>query len=115
MLIVLSIGNVRDIFWFRSGEEREARNTPTSQGKIQYQGHHPTHDSIHSNTSKYCRNLYLSNCNDDFQARFALSSTTSWGADDGLFLFNEFYYAVLELFEHPGDPWVKDTLQFWNQ
>ena len=49
------------------------------------------------------------------QARFALSSTSSWGADDGLFVFNEFYYAVLELFEHPGDPWVKDTLQFWNQ
>lgn len=49
-----------------------------------------------------------------FQARFALSSTTSWGTDDGLFLFNEFYYAVLELFEYPEDPWVMDTLQFWN-
>jgi hypothetical protein len=60
-------------------------------------------------------NLYLFNCYPFIQARFALSSTTSWGTDDRLFVFNEFYYAVLELFEYPDDPWVKDTLQFWNQ
>lgn len=116
-IIIIILGNVRNLFRFRIGEEWEARNAPASWRKIQYQDHHPTHDSIHSDTSKRCFqiNLYFVNCYRFIQARFALSSTTSWGTDNGLFLFNDFYYAVLELFEYPGDPWVKDTLQFWNQ
>jgi hypothetical protein len=49
------------------------------------------------------------------QARFALSSCEEWGAEDGLFILQDFYKAILELFADEEDEWVIDTLAWWNE
>ena len=50
-----------------------------------------------------------------FQARFALSSCEEWGVEDGQFILQDFYEAILELFEDEEDEWVVDTLTWWNK
>ncbi|KAG6846504.1 hypothetical protein H0H93_013549, partial [Arthromyces matolae] len=49
------------------------------------------------------------------QTRFALSSVSQWGMQDGLFSMPDFYYNVLSLFDPPSDPWAISTLEFWNK
>ncbi|KAG6894597.1 hypothetical protein C0992_005464 [Termitomyces sp. T32_za158] len=49
------------------------------------------------------------------QLRHALSSTTQWGMQDALFSLEDFYYNVRNLFYPPEDPWVRETLDFWNK
>lgn len=49
------------------------------------------------------------------QARFALSSCEEWGAEDGQFILQDFYHAIIELFEDEEDEWVEQTLGWWNK
>lgn len=49
------------------------------------------------------------------QARFALSSCEEWGVEDGQFILQDFYHAILELFEDEEDKWVVETLAWWNR
>jgi hypothetical protein len=44
-----------------------------------------------------------------------LSSCEEWGAEDGLFILQDFYQAVLELFDDEEDEWVIETLAWWNE
>jgi hypothetical protein len=38
-----------------------------------------------------------------------------WRLDDGLFIKEEFFNAIVELLEtDPDDDWCKDTLAWWN-
>lgn len=46
------------------------------------------------------------------QARFALSSCEEWGVEDGQFILQDFYHAILELFEDEEDKWV---VAWWNR
>lgn len=51
------------------------------------------------------------------QARFALSSMSSWTTWDGIFSYEEFYDSIVNLFEYnpgPKHPWVIETLKWWN-
>ena len=50
------------------------------------------------------------------QAYIALSSMAQWGSSDNLFNVQLFYDAIVEMFERdPNDPWVVDTLEWWNE
>lgn len=50
------------------------------------------------------------------QARFMLSSCEQWMPTDGDFDAIKFYNNIVELFEaDEDDPWVKETLEFWNK
>jgi hypothetical protein len=45
-----------------------------------------------------------------------LNSTEHWTALDGNFNLEVFYNLIVDLFEQdPNDPWVVDTLEFWNK
>jgi hypothetical protein len=44
-----------------------------------------------------------------------LSSCEEWGAEDGQFILEDFFHAVLELFEDEEDEWVVGTLDWWNE
>ncbi|KAG6872227.1 hypothetical protein C0992_009749, partial [Termitomyces sp. T32_za158] len=49
------------------------------------------------------------------QARFALSSVEKWTRKDGNFDLQRFFEMVVRLFEsNPEQPWVIDTLRWWN-
>jgi hypothetical protein len=49
------------------------------------------------------------------QARFALSSCEEWGAEDGVFILQDFYNVILELFSDEKDEWAVQTLAWWNK
>ena len=50
------------------------------------------------------------------QGRFMLSSCEHWTTVDGDFDAIKFYNNIVELFEADADdPWVKETLEFWNK
>ena len=50
------------------------------------------------------------------QAYIALSSMSQWGSSDNLFNLQLFYDAIVEMFKRdPDDPWVLDTLEWWNE
>lgn len=59
--------------------------------------------------------FWLSKLTYMFQARFALSSCEEWGVEDGQFILQDFYEAILELFEDEEDEWVVKTLSWWNK
>ena len=61
--------------------------------------------------------FHLVNCSqlNSVQARFALSSCEEWGAEDGQFILQDFYQAILELFDDEEDEWAVDTLAWWNE
>jgi hypothetical protein len=45
-----------------------------------------------------------------------LGSTEQWLTMDGDFNLQTFYNLIVELFERePDDPWVVETLSFWNR
>jgi hypothetical protein len=45
-----------------------------------------------------------------------LSSCEQWSAVDGEFKMEQFYDLITDLFERdPNDPWVVETLAFWNK
>ena len=45
-----------------------------------------------------------------------LGSTEQWSITDGDFNLEHLYNMIVRLFEHnPNNPWVLDTLAFWNQ
>jgi len=45
----------------------------------------------------------------------ALSSMSQWSSYDGLFNLEEFYTTIVTMFEkNMDDPWVADTLAWWN-
>jgi hypothetical protein len=45
-----------------------------------------------------------------------LGSTEKWTALDGSFNLETFYDLIVKLFEDdPSDPWVVDTIAFWNK
>ncbi|KAJ3738087.1 hypothetical protein EV360DRAFT_90846 [Lentinula raphanica] len=49
------------------------------------------------------------------QARFALSSRSSWSRSDSKFKFDRFYLNILSIFEHASDKWKESLLKFWNR
>ncbi|KAJ3975257.1 hypothetical protein EV361DRAFT_946344 [Lentinula raphanica] len=49
------------------------------------------------------------------QARFALSSCSSWSRSDSKFKFDRFYLNILSIFEHASDKWKESLLKFWNR
>jgi hypothetical protein len=56
---------------------------------------------------------------DTCQLRFALSSATAWNSMDGLFNYQEFYYACVDYFEIVPGPVaqarVTNLLEWWNK
>jgi hypothetical protein len=38
----------------------------------------------------------------------------AWSTEDGDFKIAEFYDHIVQLFDEPDDPWVVDTLAWWN-
>lgn len=39
-----------------------------------------------------------------------------WGSTDNLFNLHEFYNTIVAMFEKdPDDPWVVETLEWWNE
>ncbi|KAG6835577.1 hypothetical protein H0H93_016837 [Arthromyces matolae] len=49
-------------------------------------------------------------------ARFALSSCEEWCIEDGNFNLWRFFENIVAIFEDdPDDPWVVDTLEWWDQ
>jgi hypothetical protein len=41
---------------------------------------------------------------------------SQWGSSDNLFNLQEFYNAIVAMFEtEPQHPWVVDTLEWWNE
>lgn len=49
------------------------------------------------------------------QARFCLSSKRMWSLKDELFSYRTFYQAILLRLADREDPWVQDTLMWWNE
>ncbi|TFY75272.1 hypothetical protein EWM64_g8740, partial [Hericium alpestre] len=50
------------------------------------------------------------------KVRFALTSKERWNPEDGSYKYEEAYDKVVALFEdHPNDPWVLDTLAWYNK
>jgi len=50
------------------------------------------------------------------QAYIALSSMSQWGSYDDLFNLQDFYTTIVMMFEQdPNDPWVIETLEWWNE
>ncbi|KAJ3765893.1 hypothetical protein FB446DRAFT_828542 [Lentinula raphanica] len=49
------------------------------------------------------------------QARFALSSRSSWTRSDSKFKFDRFYFNILGIFEHASDKWKESLFRFWNR
>ncbi|KAJ3819653.1 hypothetical protein F5880DRAFT_1593247, partial [Lentinula raphanica] len=49
------------------------------------------------------------------QARFALSSRSSWTRSDSKFKFDQFYFNILSIFEHASDKWKESLFRFWNR
>ena len=46
----------------------------------------------------------------------ALSSMSQWASYDNVFNLEEFYNSIVMTFEtDPKDPWVVDTLEWWNE
>lgn len=48
------------------------------------------------------------------QARFALSSKSSWKIKDEHFHYRSFYQEVVQKLSNVTDPWVEETLGWWN-
>jgi hypothetical protein len=41
---------------------------------------------------------------------------SQWGSFDNIFNLQEFYNTIVAMFEtDPQDPWVKATLEWWNE
>jgi hypothetical protein len=49
------------------------------------------------------------------QARFCISSKKTWSFNDNNFSYRTFYQAILGIFVDDDDPWVRDTLVWWNE
>jgi hypothetical protein len=49
------------------------------------------------------------------QARFCLSSKRMWSIKDELFSYRTFYMAIVLRLADREDPWVQDTLAWWNE
>ncbi|KAJ3732739.1 hypothetical protein DFJ43DRAFT_1223849 [Lentinula guzmanii] len=49
------------------------------------------------------------------QARFALSSRSSWTRSDSKFKFDRFYLNILSIFAHASDRWKESLFKFWNR
>ncbi len=50
----------------------------------------------------------------DFQARHCISAYEHWTTIDTHFNLENFFNNVVELLEDPEDPWVQETLKWWN-
>lgn len=49
------------------------------------------------------------------KVRIALKGS-GWVMDDGAFEYEVFYQNIVQMFEgDPKDPWVVDTLEWWNE
>jgi len=54
--------------------------------------------------------------NSNFKTYIALSSMSQWALYDKVFNLEEFYDTIVMAFEkEPEDPWVIDTLGWWNE
>jgi hypothetical protein len=49
------------------------------------------------------------------QARFCLSSKRIWNLTDDQFHYREFYQAIVMRLADGEDPWVQETLGWWNE
>jgi hypothetical protein len=49
------------------------------------------------------------------QARFCLSSKRIWNLKDGNFNYNTFYHSITMRLHDSNDPWVQDTISWWNE
>ena len=50
------------------------------------------------------------------QAYIVLSSISQWGSYDGVFDLEALYGTIVTMFESdPDDPWVVETLEWWNE
>ena len=54
-------------------------------------------------------------CYTAIQAYVALSSMTTWGMKDGEIDLSLLYDLLRRQLCDPDDPWVKETLQWWNE
>jgi len=48
-------------------------------------------------------------------ARFCLSSKRTWNTKDDFFNYHSFYQAIIMRLSDRDDPWVRDTLAWWNE
>ncbi|KAJ7582252.1 hypothetical protein C8J56DRAFT_895050 [Mycena floridula] len=48
------------------------------------------------------------------QGRFGMDSMSEWGMEDGLFEMDQFYENIVALCDDMDDPWVQETLEWWN-
>ncbi|KAG6839635.1 hypothetical protein C0991_000639 [Blastosporella zonata] len=50
------------------------------------------------------------------QGRFVISSVDIWSIRNGTFNYQDFYSNIVSLFEEkPENPWVVETLDWWNR
>ena len=49
------------------------------------------------------------------QAYIALSDMVGWGIKDGEVNLSTLYDLLRQQFRNPDDPWVKETLEWWNR
>ncbi|KAG6818546.1 hypothetical protein H0H92_002622, partial [Tricholoma furcatifolium] len=72
----------------------------------------PSKAFIHSMTTVTGRTLAYA----AVQARFAISSVETWSMRDASFDYEMFYFNIVAIFEdEPDNPWVQETLHWWNQ
>jgi hypothetical protein len=58
----------------------------------------------------------LNVCYLNLKTYIALSSMSQWASYDKVFNLEEFYDSIVMTFEtDPEDPWVIDTLKWWNE
>jgi hypothetical protein len=50
-----------------------------------------------------------------YQARFSLSSKRMWSLKDDHFNYRTFYQEIVLRLTDRDDPWVQDTLAWWNE
>ena len=104
------------IYWPIVGHGSSYEGKQIQSEKIQaYKGHWK------NGRIRMCSGSYTSAClatdNPIFRkAYIALSSMSQWGSSDNIFNLQEFYNAIVALFETaPEHPWVVDTLEWWNE
>ncbi|KAG6825294.1 hypothetical protein H0H92_004132, partial [Tricholoma furcatifolium] len=91
---------------------RHIFTSPTSAISGNRNATKPSKAFLHSLTSVTGRTLAYA----AVQACFAISSVEAWNSCDGPFDYEMFYFNMVAIFEdEPENPWVVETLKWWNQ
>ena len=64
-----------------------------------------------------CQSYLLDRCPDNsgLQTYVGLSSMGSWGDTDGTFNLIRFYHLIMKTLSDNADPWVTNTLDWWQK